>query len=85
MHAIAFVLASGLFIGFLYGHVLDSFLASLMLGIYEYKLAVVLIATSPLLASLLVGMAYSQRALRRRRAQSMAVVSHPPTLESPPA
>jgi hypothetical protein len=70
MNAIAILIAGGLFFFVLEGDVLDRVFHSLMLGIFEYKLVVVLIAMSPLFASLLVGMAYAQRALRRKRMQS---------------
>lgn len=69
MNAIAILIAAGLFFFVLHGEALDTVFTKLMLGIFEYKLLVVLIAMSPIFASLLVGMAYAQRALRRRRAQ----------------
>jgi hypothetical protein len=72
MNAIAILIAAGLFFFVLEGDILDRAFRSLMLGIFEYKLLVVLIAMSPLFASLLVGMAYAQRALRRKRAQGQA-------------
>lgn len=70
MNGIAVLIAAALFLGFLYGDGLDAAMQSLMDGVFSYKLVVVLIAMSPLLASLLVGMAYAQRALRRKRAQA---------------
>jgi hypothetical protein len=75
MNLIAIAIAALLFSLFLYGAPADGFVTKLIEGIFEYKLAVVLIAMSPLFASLLVGMAYAQRALRRKRAQAAAVTS----------
>jgi hypothetical protein len=69
MNLIALVVAGVLFAGFLYGDGLNSVFSSLISGLFEYKLVVVLIAMSPLFASLLVGMAYAQRALRRKKGQ----------------
>jgi hypothetical protein len=74
MNAIAILIAAGLFFFVLHGEALDAVFTKLMLGIFEYKLLVVLIAMSPIFASLLVGMAYAQRALRRRRAQARSQV-----------
>lgn len=70
MNLMAMVVAGGLFAWVLYGDSMNAFFEPLMNGIFEYKLVVVLIAMSPLLASLLVGMAYAQRALRRKKAQA---------------
>jgi hypothetical protein len=55
----------------MYGDVLDILFGKLVSGLFEYKLLVVLIAMSPLLASLLVGMAYAQRAIRRKKGERM--------------
>jgi uncharacterized membrane protein len=68
VNLIALVIAVLVFLGVLYGDALSSVFEPLMRGLYEYKLAVILIAMSPLFASLLVGMAYAQRAIRRKRA-----------------
>src|SRR5438309_1086933 len=70
MNGIAFLIAAALFVFVLKGDVMDSAFRSLTAGIFEYKLVVVLIAMSPLLASLLVGMAYAQRALKRKRREA---------------
>ncbi len=75
MNLIAALFAAILFAGFLFGDVLDTIFGSLMAGIFEYKLMVVLIAMSPLFASLLVGAAYTQRALRRKKAQARSAPS----------
>lgn len=72
MNLVAVLIAGGSFAAFLYGDILDVAFRRLSEGIFEYKLLVVVIAMSPLLASLLVGMAYAQRALRRKRAQAAA-------------
>ena len=69
MNLIAILIAAALFAGFMYGDVLDVVFGKLVSGLFEYKLIVVLIAMSPLFASLLVGMAYAQRALRRKKGQ----------------
>jgi hypothetical protein len=71
MNAIALVIAGALFATFLFGHSLDGVFRALTEGLFEYKLVVILIAMSPLFASLLVGMAYAQRALRRKKRQAM--------------
>lgn len=73
MNLIALAIAVLLFSAFLYGAPADVLVTKLLEGIFEYKLMVVLIAMSPLFASLLVGMAYAQRALRRKRAQAAMV------------
>jgi hypothetical protein len=78
MNAIAFVFAAVLFFGFLYGHAMDAAFRSLTAGLFEYKLVVILIAMSPLFASLLVGMAYAQRAIRRKKHQAAQAQSQPP-------
>ncbi|MCK6552955.1 hypothetical protein L6R52_44440 [Myxococcota bacterium] len=70
MNAIAIAIAVGLFASFLYGDELDVIFQRLTEGIFEYKLLVVLIAMSPLFASLLVGGAYAQRALRRKKREA---------------
>lgn len=70
MNVIAVVIAASIFFFVLRGDILDVMFRSAMLGIFEYKLVVVLVAMSPLFASLLVGMAYAQRALRRKRLQA---------------
>ncbi len=69
MNLIAMVVAAGLFAGLMYGDILDVVFSKLVSGLFQYKLIVVLIAMSPLFASLLVGMAYAQRALRRKKGQ----------------
>jgi hypothetical protein len=72
VNVMALLLAVALFAGVLYGDGLSVIFEPLMLGIYKHKILVVAIATSPLFASLLVGGAYAQRALRRKRAQAAA-------------
>ena len=69
MNLIAMLIAGVLFAGFMYGDMLDVVFGKLVSGLFEYKLVVVLIAMSPLFASLLVGMAYAQRALRRKKGE----------------
>ena len=70
MNLMAMVVAGGMFAFILYGDGLNAFFEPLTKGIFEYKLVVVLIAMSPLLASLLVGMAYAQRALKRKKREA---------------
>ena len=77
MNGIAIIIAAGLFYFMLHGEALDAVFTKLMLGIFEYKLLVVLIAMSPIFTSLLVGGAYAQRALRRKRAQQRAAAVTP--------
>ena len=79
MNLMAMVVAGLLFYGMLFGDSLNAIFEPLMRGIFEFKLVVVLIAMSPLFASLLVGMAYAQRALRRKKRQAAqaAQVSSP--------
>lgn len=77
MNAIAFVIAIVLFYLFLYGGAADGAVTKLLEGIFEYKLVVVLIAMSPLFASLMVGGAYAQRALRRKKAEAAAAARTP--------
>jgi hypothetical protein len=69
MNLIAILVAALMFAGFMHGDVLDIVFGKLISGLFEYKLVVVLIAMSPLFASLLVGMAYAQRAIRRKKGQ----------------
>lgn len=69
MNLIAMAVAGALFFGFMHGDILDVIFGNLISGLFEYKLVVVLIAMSPLFASLLVGMAYAQRALKRKKGQ----------------
>lgn len=70
MNLLAMVVAGVLFYGMLFGDSLNTIFEPLMRGIFEFKLVVVLIAMSPLFASLLVGMAYAQRALRRKKREA---------------
>jgi hypothetical protein len=77
MNTIALAIAGGLFAGFLYGDPLDVVFRRLTEGIFEYKLLVVVIAMSPLLASLLVGGAYAQRALRRKKREAAGATPNP--------
>jgi hypothetical protein len=75
MNAIAIAIAVGLFASFLFGDQLDVVFQRLTQGIFEYKLLVVVIAMSPLFASLLVGGAYAQRALRRKKREAAEAAS----------
>lgn len=76
MNLMAMIVAGGLFAWILYGEGLNAFFEPLTNGIFEYKLVVVLIAMSPLAASLLVGMAYAKRALARKKREA-AVAAEP--------
>ena len=79
VNVISLLIAVGLFLAVLHGDSMSSFMEPLMRGLYEYKVLVIAIAMSPLLASLLVGGAYAKRALRRKRAaaQSATVATAP--------
>ena len=72
VNLMALAIAAGVFAGVLYVDSLSTVFEPLLLGVYEYKLLVIGIAMSPLLASLLVGMAYAKRAIRRRKAAEAA-------------
>ncbi len=65
------VVAAAVFMGVLYFDSLSLVFEPLLHGLFEYKVVVVLIAMSPLAASLLVGMAYAQRAIRRKKAEAL--------------
>lgn len=78
MNLFAMVVAVAVFWGVLEGHDLNNVFQPLLDGIFEFKVVAVLIAMSPLLASLLVGMAYAQRALRRKKAEAQAAMFVPP-------
>jgi hypothetical protein len=75
INVMALVIASSLFAGVLYGDALSVVFEPLMRGLYEYKAVVIFIAMSPLFASLLVGMAYAKRALRRKRAAAASAAA----------
>jgi hypothetical protein len=77
VNLISLVIAVLVFAGVLYGDALSTVFEPLMRGLFEYKLAVILIAMSPLFASLLVGMAYAQRAIRRKKAQAKVAGATP--------
>jgi hypothetical protein len=77
VNLIALLVASAVFLVVLYGDGLSAVFEPLMRWLFEYKLAVILIAMSPLFASLLVGMAYMQRAMRRKRAQKASEAQKP--------
>lgn len=78
MNLFAIAVAVVVFWGVLEGHDLNLLFQPLLDGIFEFKLVAVLIAMSPLLASLLVGMAYAQRALRRKKAEAAQALYSPP-------
>jgi hypothetical protein len=70
LNGIAFVIAGAIFVGLLGGDVLDPYLR----GTYEWLLAhpgvTSFLAFSPLSCSMLVGWGYSQRARKRKKAES---------------
>jgi hypothetical protein len=72
LNAISGVIAVGIFIGIFYAEGIDPY----MRGTYEWLLthpgATSLMAFSPLLASLVVGWGYSQRARKRKAAAARA-------------
>lgn len=63
-------IAVGVFYAVLHLDSLSLLFEPLLLGVYEYKVLVIAIAMSPLVASLLVGMAYAKRAIRRKKAEA---------------
>jgi ABC-type bacteriocin/lantibiotic exporter with double-glycine peptidase domain len=75
VNVMAVVISVGVFVGVLHFDALSTVFEPLLLGVYEYKLVVIGIALSPLFASMLVGMAYAQRAIRRKKAESAATAS----------
>lgn len=72
VNLMSLAIAVGLFLAVLYGDSLSLVFEPLLLGIYEYKILVIAIAMSPLAASMLVGMAYAKRAMRRKKAAAAA-------------
>lgn len=72
VNVMSLFIAVGLFLAILYGDGLSLIFEPFMLALYEYKSLVIAIALSPLFASLLVGMAYAKRAIKRKRAQAEA-------------
>ena len=73
----AIIVAALVFWGILEGHSLNLLFQPLLDGIFEFKVVAVVIAMSPLFASLLVGMAYAQRALKRKRTEAAAALVQP--------
>jgi len=69
------LIAVGIFVAVLYLDGLSRLFEPLLLGVYEYKIVVIAIAMSPLFASLLVGMAYAKRAIKRKKAEAAAEVA----------
>ena len=67
MNLIAIGIALGFFAIMLFGDSLNRVVEPFLAKLFEHKVLVVAIAMSPLFASLLVGMAYAQRAIRRKR------------------
>ena len=72
VNVMSVVIAVGIFVAVLYLDGLSRLFEPLLLGVYEYKVVVIAIAMSPLFASLLVGMAYAKRAIRRKKAEAAA-------------
>ena len=75
VNVISLILAIGIFAAVLYFDGLSRLFEPLLLGVYEYKVVVIAIAMSPLFASLLVGMAYAKRAIRRKKAEAEAATA----------
>ena len=75
VNVMSVVIAVGVFMAVLHMDTLSVVFEPLLLGVFEYKVLVIAIALSPLVASLLVGMAYAQRAIRRKKAEATAVSS----------
>ena len=72
VNVMSLVIAVGVFMAVLHMDTLSVVFEPLLLGVFEYKVLVIAIALSPLVASLLVGMAYAQRAIRRKKAEAAA-------------
>ena len=72
VNVMSLVLTIAVFLAVLHFDWLSAVLEPLLLGVFEYKLLVIAIAMSPLIASLLVGMAYAKRAIRRKKQQQAA-------------
>lgn len=73
LNAIAGVIALAIFFGLMRGDVLDPYMAGTYEWLLAHPMATSLMAFSPLLASLLVGWGYSQRARKRRAAAAEAL------------
>jgi len=71
------LIAAGVFYAILEFDGLSRVFEPLLLGVYEYKIVVIAIAISPLFASLLVGMAYARRAMRRKKREAAAAEAEP--------
>jgi hypothetical protein len=72
LNAIAAVIAVGIFFAIARGDVLDPYMAGTYAWLLAHPMATSLMAFSPLLASMLVGWGYSQRARKRRAAAAEA-------------
>lgn len=70
VNIVSLLVAIGVFMAVLHLDSLSVVFEPLLRGVFEYKLLVVAIAMSPLAASLLVGGAYAQRAIRRKKAEA---------------
>jgi hypothetical protein len=85
LNAIAGVIAVGIFVGLFYADGIDPY----MKGTYEWLLGhpgiTSLMAFSPLLASLLVGWGYSQRARKRKAAAAAALAAEAAKAAGQPA
>jgi len=72
LNLIAGAIAVAIFFGIQHGEVLDPYMAGTYVWLLAHPMATSLMAFSPLLASLLVGWGYSQRARKRRAAAAEA-------------
>ncbi len=73
LNAIAGAIAVAIFLGIQRGDALDPYMAGTYAWLLAHPMATSLMAFSPLLASLLVGWGYSQRARKRKAAAAEAL------------
>lgn len=73
LNAIAAVIAVAIFFALMRGDALDPYMAGTYAWLLAHPMATSLMAFSPLLASLLVGWGYSQRARKRKAAVAEAL------------
>jgi hypothetical protein len=80
---VALVLCVGIFLLFMYGDFLSGASEGLMKSLFDVPILVVLIASLPLLVTILIGVAYMKKAMRRRRAEREALLRAARSVEEP--
>jgi hypothetical protein len=75
VNILSILIAAGIFYAILFFDGLSHVFEPMLMGVYEYKVVVIAIAMSPLFASLLVGMAYAKRAMRRKKAEAASQIA----------